>query len=55
MGAAELDDSPIKNAIPRSAKEIRTLLNGGCARVRQRSDLLLGFIHAAGLSVKQLW
>ncbi len=45
----------LKNATPVDAKEIRQLLNRGFARLRRRPDLLLSFIHEAGLTVKQLW
>jgi transposase len=45
----------LKNATPADAEEIRNLLNRGFARLRRRPDLLLGFIHEAGLTVKQLW
>ena len=43
----------LKNARP-TTKEIRSMLDLGCARLRRRPDLLLGFVHAAGLSVRQL-
>ena len=45
----------LKNATPASVTEIRQRVNGGFARLRHRPDLLLSFIHAAGLSVRQLW
>jgi transposase len=45
----------LKNARPANTSEIRVMLDRGFARLRRRPDLLLGFIHAAGLSVKQLW
>lgn len=45
----------LKNATPATAQEICKLLSRGFARLRRRPDLLLGFIHAAGLRVKQLW
>jgi transposase len=41
-----------KNARPASEAEIRTMLDRGFARLRRRPDLLLGFFHAAGLSVR---
>lgn len=44
----------LKNARPATRKEIRSMLDRGFARLRRRPDLLLGFFHAAGLSVKQL-
>lgn len=45
----------LKNATPADASEMHKLLNRGFARLRHRADLLLGFIHEAGLTVKQLW
>jgi transposase len=45
----------LKNATPVSSQEIRQLLDRGFARLRRRPDLLLGFFHEAGLTVKQLW
>ena len=44
----------LKNARPESKEEIRSLLDRGFARLRRRPDLLLGFFHIAGLSVRQL-
>jgi transposase len=44
----------LKNARPESKEEIRSLLDRGFARLRHRPDLLLGFFHNAGLSVRQL-
>lgn len=44
----------LKNARPASKEEIRSMLDRGFARLRRRPDLLLGFFHAAGLSVRQL-
>lgn len=44
----------LKNARPASKQEIRSMINRGFARLRRRPDLLLGFFHAAGLSVRQL-
>lgn len=44
----------LKNAQPINKAEIRKILNRGFARLRHRPDLLLGFFHAAGLSVQQL-
>lgn len=44
----------LKNVRPTSKKEIRSLLDRGFARLRQRPDLLLSFFHAAGLSVRKL-
>lgn len=45
----------LKNATPANKEEIRTMVNRGFARLRHRPDLLLSFVHAAGLSVRQLW
>jgi transposase len=44
----------LKNARPTSKAEIRSMLDRGFARLRRRPDLLLGFFHTAGLSVRQL-
>lgn len=43
------------NATPEDRRAMRQVLDRGFARLRRRPDLLLGFIHAAGLSVRQLW
>lgn len=45
----------LANATPENRQQVRQLLDRGFARLRRRPDLLLSFIHAAGLSVKQLW
>lgn len=45
----------LRNATPANTQAMRTLLHRGFARLRHRSDLLLSFVHAAGLSVRQLW
>jgi transposase len=45
----------MKNAIFHSKAEIRSRLNQGFARLRKRSDILLGFFHHAGLELNQLW
>lgn len=45
----------VKNATPEMREELRAMVDGGFARLRKRLDLILGFIHHAGLSVKQLW
>ena len=45
----------LKNATPADKAEMRAMIDRGFARLRRRPDLLLGFVHAAGLSVKQLW
>lgn len=42
------------NATPADMRDMRQLLGQGFSRLRRRPDLLLGFIHAAGLPVKQL-
>jgi transposase len=44
----------LKNARPADKRAIRKMLDRGFARLRRRPDLLLGFFHAAGLSVRQL-
>jgi hypothetical protein len=46
---------PLPNATPDSVGEIRQHVDRGCARLRQRPDMLLNFIRHAGLRVKQLW
>ena len=43
------------NATPADRVNMRRYLDRGFARLRRRPDLLLGFIHAAGLPVRQLW
>jgi transposase len=45
----------LRNAAPTTVPQMRTLLHRGFARLRHRPDLLLGFVHAAGLPVKRLW
>ena len=45
----------LKNVTPDTADEMCILLNREFARLRHRPDLLLNFIHHAGLSVRQLW
>ena len=44
----------LKNSRPESKVEIRCMLNRGFSRLRRRPDLLIGFFHTAGLSVRQL-
>ena len=44
-----------KNATPALIAEARAMLDRGFARLRRRPDMLLNFIHHAGLSVRQLW
>jgi transposase len=43
------------NATPADRAEMRQYLDRGFSRLRKRPDLLLGFVHAAGLPVRQLW
>ena len=45
----------LKNATPASREELRAMVDQGFARLRHRPDLLLSFIHQAGLFVNQLW
>lgn len=45
----------LRNATPANKTEMRTMLDRGFARLRRRPDLLLSFVHAAGLPVRQLW
>jgi transposase len=45
----------LRNATPASVAEIRQQVDRGCARLRQRPEMLLNFIRHAGLRVKQLW
>jgi transposase len=45
----------IKNALPSDKREMRRMVDRGFARLRRRPDLILGFFHHAGLSVKRLW
>ena len=44
----------LRNAVPKTKEDIRSMLNLGFARLRRRPDLILSFFHAAGLSVRQL-
>lgn len=44
----------LANATPANVTEMRQMLNQGFSRLRRRPDLLLSFVHAAGLSVNQL-
>lgn len=44
----------LRNARPKSIGKIRAMLDRGFARLRHRPDLLIGFFHTAGLSVRQL-
>ena len=45
----------LANANPDDREQMRRFLERGFARLRRRPDLLLSFIHAAGLPVRQLW
>lgn len=45
----------LRDATPANVQEMRVMLHRGFARLRHRPDLLLSFVHAAGLSVRQLW
>jgi transposase len=45
----------LRNAAPIHSCEIRAQVDRGCARLRQRPDLILGFFRHAGLNVNQLW
>jgi transposase len=44
----------MKGATPETEAEIRSQADRGFARLRRRPDLLLGFFHHAGLSIKRL-
>jgi transposase len=45
----------LRNATPTTVDEIRKQVDRGFARLRQRPDILLGFMRHAGLRVNQLW
>jgi transposase len=45
----------LANATPANKQSMRRGLDRGFARLRRRPDLLLAFVHQAGLSVRQLW
>lgn len=45
----------LRNFTPHTLPELRRQVDRGFARLRRRPDLLLGFFHHAGLTVKQLW
>jgi transposase len=45
----------LRNATPANITELRTQVDRGFARLRQRPDLILGFFRHAGLDVNQLW
>jgi transposase len=42
------------NATPETPQQLRSQANRGCARLRHRPDLILGFFHHAGYRVKRL-
>ena len=44
----------LKNAHPDFKPEMRSILDRGFARLRNRPDQLLSFFHAAGLSIRKL-
>lgn len=46
---------PLRNATPENVGELRTHVDRGFARLRQRPDLILGFFRHAGLHVNYLW
>jgi transposase len=45
----------LKNSTATNVSGVIHHLDRGFARLRQRPDMLLNFIHHAGLSVRQLW
>jgi transposase len=45
----------LANMTPTDRQQLRQFIDRGFARLRRRPDLLLSFVHAAGLPVKQLW
>lgn len=45
----------LRNATPANVGEMGRLVDGAFARLRHRRDLILGFFHHAGLTIKQLW
>lgn len=45
----------VANATPANKTAMRRDLDRGFARLRRRPDLLLSFVHEAGLPVRQLW
>ena len=44
----------LRNLRPSDKYQMRSMLDRGFARLRQRPDLLLSFFHAAGVPVRQL-
>lgn len=45
----------LRNLAPKDEAEYRSHVDREFARLRRRPDLVLGFFHHAGLSVKRLW
>lgn len=45
----------LANVTPADRQHVRQFVDRGFARLRHRPDLLLSFVHAAGLPLKQLW
>ncbi len=45
----------LKNATPADKGQVRIMLDREFARIRRRPDLILGFFHRAGLTVRKLW
>jgi transposase len=43
----------LRNAAPATPHDLRVQVDRGCARVRRRPDLILGFFRHAGLAVNQ--
>jgi hypothetical protein len=46
---------PLRHAIPADVNELRTQVDRGLARLRERPDLFRGCFRHAGLQVNQLW
>ncbi len=45
----------LRNLTPHKVSALRQYVDRGFARLRRRPDLILGFFHHAGLTVKELW
>jgi transposase len=45
----------LRHTLPSSVSDLRAGVDRGCARLRRRPDLILGFFRHAGLNVNQLW
>jgi transposase len=45
----------LRNATPADKQHLRAMVNRRFAKLRHRPDLILSFVHMAGLSVRQLW